>query len=148
MIKLLKILATTAAVAAVIPYKAKADENGGEVEGLFWKVNWKRDPDYQADPDVHVTLGFNNPFASPQKESDLFDEEVVVAEDESVLYTDPCTEDTTDACEADCVADEEPAPAVEAPVAPVAPVVEPSVVAPVEKCDCPHCTPTADKTEE
>ena len=146
--KLLKILAATAAVASVIPLRNKVTKNNGSLEALLWKASWSVDPDYQSEPDVHITVGFNNIFRKADKEEELFDEEVVVAEDESVLYTDPCTEDTTDACEADCVADEEPAPAVEAPVAPVAPVVEPSVVAPVEKCDCPHCTPTADKTEE
>ena len=146
--KLLKILAATAAVASVIPLRNKVTKNNGSLEALLWKASWSVDPDYQSEPDVHITVGFNNIFRKADKEEELFDEEVVVAEDESVLYADPCDKNTDDACEADCVADEEPAPAVEAPVAPVAPVVEPSVVAPVEKCDCPHCTPTADKTEE
>ena len=55
--KFLKILAGAAALAAVVPFKCKADENGGEVKGLLYKVNWSIDPDYQSDPEVNVSSG-------------------------------------------------------------------------------------------
>ena len=46
--KFLKVLAAVAAVAAVVPFRGEGDENGGELEGLFWKATWKIDPDYQS----------------------------------------------------------------------------------------------------
>ena len=76
--KFLKVLAAVAAVAAVVPYKAKADENGGEVEGLFWKATWSLDPNYQSDPDINVTFGFNNPFRKENEESQLFADDLTV----------------------------------------------------------------------
>ena len=116
--KFLKVLAAAAAVAAVIPYKAKADENGGEVEGLFWKVDWKLDPDYQSDPDVNVTFGFNNPFEAMKKESHLFADDLVVdyccdegIAPNTVMYTE---ED----CGDDCDCDDNCTDTVEAPAEP------------------------------
>lgn len=108
--KFLKILATAAAVAAVIPYKAQADENGGEVEGLFWKVDWKLDPDYQSDPDINVTLGFNNPFEAFKKESHLFADDLVVdyccdegITPNTVMYRDEtCECSGADECKCEC----------------------------------------------
>ena len=75
--KFLKVLAATAALASVVPFKVKADENSGSVEALLWKATWTLDPDYQADPDVNVTFGFNNPFAKSEEEH-LFADELVV----------------------------------------------------------------------
>ena len=72
-----------AAAAAVIPYKIKADEAGGLVQGLLYKVKWTQDPDYLSEPDVHVTFGFNNPFK--KEEDDLF------ADEASIDY---CCDDT------------------------------------------------------
>ena len=110
--KFLKVLAAVAAVAAVVPYKAKADENGGEVEGLLWKANWKLDPDYQSDPDINITFGFNNPFEKLNNESHLFADDLVVDyccdetlaqngetrvyTEEAVAECDCCCEDTAD----------------------------------------------------
>ncbi len=76
--KFLKVLAAVAAVAAVVPYRGEGDEKGGEIEGLLWKATWTRDPDYQSDPDINVTFGFNNPFKSLKKESELFADDLVV----------------------------------------------------------------------
>ena len=127
--KFLKVLAAAAALAAVVPYKAKADENGGEVEGLLWKATWKLDPDYQSDPDINVTIGLNNPFEKLNKESHLFADDLVVdyccdetlthapVTNESRLYTEEdvkeeetvvvenncsCTESSDCGCESDC----------------------------------------------
>ena len=60
--KVLKILAATAAVASIIPLRCESDEKGGSLEGLLWKAKWTIDPDYQSDPEVNITFGFNNPF--------------------------------------------------------------------------------------
>ena len=76
--KFLKVLATVAAVAAVVPFHGEGDEHGGELEGLFWRVDWKRDPDFHSEPDINVTFGFNNPFKNLKKESDLFADDLVV----------------------------------------------------------------------
>ena len=76
--KFLKILAATAAVAAVIPLRGEGDENGGELEGLLWKATWKLDPHYQSEPDINITFGLNNPFKKANKESHLFADELVV----------------------------------------------------------------------
>ena len=83
--KFLKVLAGAAALAAIVPFKCKADENGGSVEGLLYKVNWNLDPDYQSEPEVNVTFGFNNPFEKKNEESHLFADELVV---------DYCCDDT------------------------------------------------------
>ena len=82
--KVFKILAAAAAVAAVVPYKCKANESGGLVQGLLYKVTWTQDPDYLSEPDVHVTFGFNNPFAKNE-------EEHIFADDLTVDY---CCDDT------------------------------------------------------
>ncbi len=148
MMKLLKILAATAAVASVVPVRNKITENSGSLEALLWKASWTVDPDYQSEPNVNITVGFNNIFRKADKDAELFAEEVVVDEDESVFYADPCAEDADDSCEADCVAHEETTPVVEPPVAPVAPAVETPVVAPVEKCDCCHCNTATENNEE
>lgn len=83
--KVLKILAAAAAVAAVVPYKCKADEKGGVVQGLLYRVTWTQDPDFLSEPDVNVTFGFNNPFEKKGEESELFADELVV---------DYCCDDT------------------------------------------------------
>lgn len=76
--KFLKVLATAAALAAVVPYKAKADENGGELKGLLWKATWNLDPDHRSESDINITFGFNNPFENENNESHLFADELVV----------------------------------------------------------------------
>ena len=76
--KLLKVLAGAAALAAIVPFKCKADENGGTVQGLLYKVDWSVDPDYQSEPEVNVTFGFNNPFEKNKEESHIFADEIVV----------------------------------------------------------------------
>lgn len=83
--KFLKVLAGAAALAAIVPFKVKADENGGTVKGLLYNVNWNLDPDYQSEPEVNVTFGFNNPFEKDSEESHLFADELVV---------DYCCDDT------------------------------------------------------
>ena len=83
--KFLKILAAAAAVAAVVPYKCKTDENSGLVQGLLYKVTWTKDPDCLSEPDVNVSFGFNNPFEKQMEESELFADELVV---------DYCCDDT------------------------------------------------------
>lgn len=113
--KFLKILAAAAAVAAVIPFRGEGDENGGEVEGLFWKVDWKRDPDYYSDPDINVTFGFNNPFKSLKKETELFADDLVVdyccdegTVPNTVMYRDEdCTCQSEEKCECGCTADDD-----------------------------------------
>ena len=75
--KFLKVLAGAAALAAIVPFKCKADENGGTVQGQLYKVNWSLDPDYRSEPEVNVEFGFNNPFEKDE-ESHLFADEIVV----------------------------------------------------------------------
>ena len=76
--KFLKVLAAAAAVAAVVPFHGEGDENGGTLKALLWKATWKLDPDYQSDPDITVTFGFNNPFTKECAEDHLFADELVV----------------------------------------------------------------------
>lgn len=76
--KFLKILAATAAIASVVPFHGEGDEKGGTIEALLWKAKWTIDPDYQSDPDVNITIGFNNPFKKKNAESELFADELVV----------------------------------------------------------------------
>jgi len=76
--KILKVLATTAALASVIPFHAEGDERKGTVKALLWKVKWDIDPDYQSQSDINVTIGFNNPFKKEDKEAHLFADELVV----------------------------------------------------------------------
>ena len=76
--KVLKILAATAAVASIIPLRCESDEKGGSLEGLLWKAKWTIDPDYQSDPEVNITFGFNNPFKKKDDEAHLFADELVV----------------------------------------------------------------------
>lgn len=122
--KFLKVLATAAALAAVVPYKGKADENGGELKSLLWKATWKLDPDYRSESDINITFGFNNPFENENKESHLFADELVVdyccddspaqtpAHSETRIYTEedvsndadstgeaPCDDDCADSAE-------------------------------------------------
>ena len=78
MTKILKVLAATAALAAVVPFHGEGDETGGIVEALLWKAKWTRDPDYQSDPEVNISIGFNNPFKKKNPESELFADELVV----------------------------------------------------------------------
>ncbi len=82
--KILTAVAAAAAVAAVVPYKVKTDDAGGLVQGLLYKVKWTQDPDFLSEPDVHVTFGFNNPFAKSE-ESELFEDDLAV---------DYCCDDT------------------------------------------------------
>ena len=105
--KFLKVLATVAAVAAVIPFHGEGDEKGGELEGLLWKATWTRDPDYHSEPDINVTFGFNNPFKSFKKESELFADDLVVDYNcdcgitpNTVMYRDEdCTCEQESKCE-------------------------------------------------
>ena len=76
--KILKVLAATAALAAVVPFHGEGDENGGTVEALLWKAKWTMDPDYQSDPEVNISFGFNNPFKKKSPEAELFADELVV----------------------------------------------------------------------
>ena len=113
--KFLKVLAAVAAVAAVVPYRGEGDEKGGELEGLFWKASWTRDPDYYSEPDINVTFGFNNPFKSLKKESDLFTDDLVVdycCDDgivpNTVMYRDEeCGCEQECKCEGDCACDDD-----------------------------------------
>ena len=112
--KFLKVLAATAALASVVPFKIKADDNSGSVEALLWKVNWNMDPDYQSDPEVNVTFGFNNPFADANPEKHLFADDLVIdyccdntlVHDCGNIPDFPCNEcdcdDTEDDCDCDC----------------------------------------------
>ena len=104
--KFLKVLAAVAAVAAVVPYRGEGDEKGGELEGLLWKATWTRDPDCHFEPDINVTFGFNNPFKSLKKESDLFTDDLVVdysgeggITPNTTIYRD---EDCENNCTCDC----------------------------------------------
>ena len=76
--KILKVLAATAALAAVVPFHGEGDETGGTVEALLWKAKWTMDPDYQSDPEVNISFGFNNPFKKKNPEAELFADELVV----------------------------------------------------------------------
>ena len=76
--KFLKVLAATAAVAAVIPFHAEGDKNKGAIKALLWRADWDIDPDYQSQSDINVLIGFNNPFKKENKESHLFADEIVV----------------------------------------------------------------------
>ena len=76
--KILKVLAATAALAAVVPFHGEADDNGGTIEALLWKAKWTMDPDYQSDPEVNISFGFNNPFKKKSPEAELFADELVV----------------------------------------------------------------------
>ena len=76
--KILKVLAATAALAAVVPFHSEGDKNKGTIEALIWKAKWDIDPDYQTQSDIHVLLGFNNPFKKKNHEAELFADELVV----------------------------------------------------------------------
>ena len=76
--KFLKVLAATAAVASIIPLRNKITEDSGSLEALLWKATWTIDPDYQSEPDVHITVGFNNIFRPEDKENELFADDLVV----------------------------------------------------------------------
>ena len=76
--KFLKVLATAAAVAAVVPFHAEGDKHSGEIKSLLWKASWKIDPEQKTQSDINVLIGFNNPFEHFNKESDLFADDLVV----------------------------------------------------------------------
>lgn len=110
--KFLKVLAAAAAVAAVVPFHAEGDKNKGAIKALLWRADWDIDPDYQSQSDINVLIGFNNPFKSLNKESELFADDLVVdycCDGETVTYTDDCTcsEDCT--CGDECTCNEAPA---------------------------------------
>ena len=104
--KFLKVLATAAAVAAVVPFHGEGDKHNGEIKGLLWKASWKIDPEHKAQSDINVIIGFNNPFKHfSNKESELFADDLMVnycCDGETVTYTDDCT------CE-ECSCEETPA---------------------------------------
>ena len=106
--KFLKVLAATAALASVVPFKIKADDNSGSVEALLWKANWTLDPDYQSDPDVNITFGFNNPFAKGNPEDHLFADELVVDYccDNTLVHDCGNIPDCPE-CDCDCDCDDE-----------------------------------------
>ena len=119
--KFLKVLATAAAVAAVVPFHGEGDKHNGEIKGLLWKASWKIDPEHKTQSDINVIIGFNNPFEHFNKESELFADDLMVnytCEGETVTYTEECV------CNA--------APAVEETVAES---VEP-VAQPQSECTC------------
>ena len=104
--KFLKVLATAAAVAAVVPFRGEGDEKGGELEGLLWKATWTRDPEHKTESDINITFGFNNPLKLFNKEADLFADDLVVdycCDGKTVTYTDDCT------CGEECACEETPA---------------------------------------
>ncbi len=103
--KFLKVLTTVAAVAAVVPYKGEGDENGGTLEGLLWKATWTRNTERKTEPDINITLGFNNPFKSLQKESHLFADDLVVDYDCDSCSTTVCHDDHCE-CDGCACADE------------------------------------------
>ena len=93
--KFLKVLATAAAVAAVVPFHGEGDKHSGEIKGLLWKASWKIDPEHKTQSDINVIIGFNNPFEHfGNKESELFADDLMVnycCDGETVICTDPCT---------------------------------------------------------
>ena len=104
--KFLKVLATAAAVAAVVPFHAEGDKNKGSIKALLWRADWDIDPDYQSQSDINVLIGFNNPFEGLNKESELFADDLVVdynCNGETITYTDECI------CGDDCTCEEDPA---------------------------------------
>ena len=76
--KILKALAATAALAAVVPFHGEGDKNKGSIKALLWRADWDIDPDYQAQSDIKVLIGFNNPFEKKNEETHLFADELVV----------------------------------------------------------------------
>ena len=76
--KILKALATTAALAAVVPFHGEGDKTKGSIKALLWRADWDIDPDYQSQSDIKVLIGFNNPFEKKDKETHLFADELVV----------------------------------------------------------------------
>ena len=124
--KFLKVLATAAAVAAVIPFHGEGDKHSGELKGLLWKASWKIDPEHKTQSDINVLIGFNNPFEHFRKEADLFADDLMVnynCESVTTTYTDECV------CGEDCVCTE--APAAEPVAEPAEPVAEPQT-----ECTC------------
>ena len=125
--KLLKILAATAAIASIVPFHGEGDEKGGTIEALLWKAKWTVDPDYQSDPEVNITFGFNNPFKKKNEESELFADELVVdyccdstlihdceenaccAPDAEYDDVDACTSEDNCQCGENCGCQDEPA---------------------------------------
>ena len=112
--KFLKVLATAAAVAAVVPFHGEGDKHSGEIKGLLWKASWKIDPEHKTQSDINVIIGFNNPFEHfGNKESELFADDLMVnysGEGETVTYPDTCTCEETPAAEpaAEPVAEPQP----------------------------------------
>ena len=103
--KFLKVLATAAAVASVVPFHAEGDKHSGELKSLLWKASWKIDPERKEQSDINVLIGFNNPFEHFRKEADLFADDLMVnytCDDKTVTYTEECT------CE-ECSCEETPA---------------------------------------
>ena len=125
--KFLKVLATAAAVAAVVPFHGEGDKYSGEIKSLLWKANWKIDPERKTQSDINVLIGFNNPFEHFNKEADLFADDLVVdyccdegITPNTVIYRD-------EECECGCEAE---APAAE------------------ENCECSDCCAEESTSEE
>ena len=119
--KILKVLAATAALAAVVPFHGEGDKTKGSIKALLWRADWDIDPDYQSQSDINVLIGFNNPFKKENKESELFADDLVV---------DYCC-DTTLVRDFDCAEDEDCAPDAEYD----------DVDASTKECDCgSECT--------
>ena len=112
--KFLKLLAGTAVLASVVPHRNKITEKGGSLEALLWKASWTIDPDYQSDPDVHVTVGFNNIFRKADEESELFTDDLVVdyccdegIAPNTVMYRDEeCKCESEEKCDCGCNEDD------------------------------------------
>ena len=110
MTKFLKVLAATAALAAVVPFHGEGDDKGGTVEALLWKAKWTRDPDYQSDPEVNISFGFNNPFKKKNEEAELFADELVVdyCGDNTMTYSYCCDTPDVEYDNVDATTTEEP----------------------------------------
>ena len=99
--KFLKVLATAAAVAAVVPFHGEGDKHSGEIKGLLWKASWKIDPEHKTQSDINVIIGFNNPIKHfSNKEADLFADDLMVnycCDGETTTYTEEsvCVEEPT-----------------------------------------------------
>ena len=102
--KILKALAATAALAAVVPFHGEGDKTKGSIKALLWRADWNIDPDYQSQSDINVLVGFNNPFEGLKKESELFADDLVVDYccDEGITPNTVMYRDEDCQCEDEC----------------------------------------------
>lgn len=96
-LKIAGTIAGIAALAALLPYSCKKDEEKDEltVKALLWKYSNQPDPELEGNRRISVDIGFQNPFAA--ENDDLLMDDL----DEPIIDCTPIVE--------------EPAPEVEAP---------------------------------